>query len=59
MDVESGQWGRLAVAAGLALLVAGEFFVGLYPQPLFDAVEEGTVAMMGVAQAAGTVGAPR
>jgi NADH-quinone oxidoreductase subunit N len=29
----------------LSVLVAGVFFVGLYPQPLFDAVEDGTDAM--------------
>jgi NADH-quinone oxidoreductase subunit N len=38
--------------AALTLLVAGVFLLGLYPQPLFDVVEEGAVAMMGVAQAA-------
>ncbi len=29
----------------LTVLVLGVFFVGLYPQPLFDAVEDGTQAM--------------
>jgi NADH:ubiquinone oxidoreductase subunit 4 (subunit M) len=28
--------------AALAVLIAGVFFVGLYPRPLFDAVEDST-----------------
>ena len=42
----------------LTLLVAGVFVVGLYPQPLFDLVEQGAVAMMAASDAAGAVGAP-
>ena len=42
----------------LSLLIAGVFLVGLYPQPLFDLVEEGAVAMMPAYDAATTVGAP-
>ncbi len=42
----------------LSLLVAGVFLVGLYPQPVFDLVEQGAVAMMTVYDAATTVGAP-
>ncbi len=40
----------------LSLLVAGVFLVGLYPQPLFDLMEEGAVAMMATSEAT-TVGA--
>jgi NADH-quinone oxidoreductase subunit N len=29
----------------LAVLVAGVFFIGLYPQPIFDAVDSGTAAI--------------
>ena len=39
-------------------LVAGVFVVGLYPQPVFDIVEQGTVAMMAASEAAPTVTAP-
>ncbi len=42
----------------LSLLIAGVFLVRLYPQPVFDLVEEGTVAMMAASEAATTVGAP-
>jgi NADH-quinone oxidoreductase subunit N len=42
----------------LTLLVAGVFVVGLYPQPVFDVVEEATVAMMAAVDVAGAVGAP-
>jgi len=42
----------------LTLLVAGVFVVGLYPQPVFDLVEQGTVAITTAAGAAGAVGAP-
>ena len=42
----------------LSLLIAGVFLVGLYPQPLFDLVEQGAVAMMPAFDAATTVGAP-
>ena len=42
----------------LTLLIAGVFLIGLYPQPVFDIVEEGAVAMMAVSEAATTVGAP-
>ncbi len=42
----------------LTLLVAGVFLIGLYPQPVFDLVEEGAVAMMAASEAAGAVGAP-
>ncbi len=38
--------------------MAGVFLVGLYPQPLFDLVEEGAVARMAASEAATTVGAP-
>jgi len=41
----------------LALLVAGVFLVGLYPQLLFNAVEESTAFIFTTAQAAGAVGA--
>jgi hypothetical protein len=34
------------------------FLIGLYPQPVFDIVEEGAVAMMAASEAAGTVTAP-
>ena len=39
----------------LTLLIAGVFLIGLYPQPVFDLVEEGAVAMMAVSEAVGTV----
>ncbi len=42
----------------LTLLIAGVFFVGLYPQPVFDLAEQGAVAMMAASDAATTVGAP-
>jgi len=42
----------------LTLLVAGVFLVGLYPQPVFDVVEQGTAAMAAASGAAGAVGAP-
>jgi NADH-quinone oxidoreductase subunit N len=41
----------------LSLLVAGIFLVGLYPQPLLNAVEESTVFIFTAAQAATAVGA--
>jgi len=37
-------------------LVAGVFVVGLYPQPVFDVVEQGTVAMMAASDTAGDGG---
>jgi NADH-quinone oxidoreductase subunit N len=43
----------------LTLLIAGVMLIGLYPQPVFDMVEEGAVAMMAVADATGNVSAPR
>ena len=42
----------------LTLLIAGVFLLGLYPQPVFDAVEEGAVAMMAISDATGNVSAP-
>ncbi len=39
----------------LSLLVVGVFLVGLYPQPLFNAVEESTAFIFTAAQAAGAV----
>jgi NADH-quinone oxidoreductase subunit N len=42
----------------LTLLIAGVFLIGLYPQPVFDIVEEGAVAMMAASEAPGTVTAP-
>jgi NADH-quinone oxidoreductase subunit N len=42
----------------LTLLLAGVFLVGLYPQPVFDVVEQGTTAMMAASEVAGTVAAP-
>ena len=39
----------------LSLLIAGVFLVGLYPQPVFDLVEEGAVAMMAASEAATAV----
>jgi NADH-quinone oxidoreductase subunit N len=42
----------------LTLLVAGVLLIGLYPQPVFDLVEEGAVAMMAASEAVGTVTAP-
>lgn len=41
----------------LTLLLAGVFLLGLYPQPVFDLVEQGTAAITAVSQAAGAVGA--
>jgi NADH-quinone oxidoreductase subunit N len=42
----------------LTLLVAGVFVVGLYPQPVFDLVEQGTAAITAASGAAGAVSAP-
>ncbi len=42
----------------LTLLVAGVFVVGLYPQPVFDLVEQGMAAMAAASAVAGTVAAP-
>ncbi len=42
----------------LTLLVVGVFVVGVYPQPVFDVVEQGTTAMMAASGAAGAVGGP-
>ncbi|MFQ6019685.1 MAG: hypothetical protein ACE5KW_02905, partial [Dehalococcoidia bacterium] len=43
----------------LSLLVAGVFLIGLYPQPLFNAVEESTAFIFTASQAAGAVGVGR
>jgi NADH:ubiquinone oxidoreductase subunit 4 (subunit M) len=57
------RWERFAPTpwleyAALTLLVAGVFVVRLYPQSVFDVVEQGTTAMMAASGAAGAVGGP-
>ncbi len=41
--------------AAVAILVAGIFLVGLYPQPIFDAVQNGTDAIFTGSQTAGAI----
>ena len=44
--------------AALSLLVAGVMLVGLYPQPIFEAVEGSTQFIFAASQAAGAVAGP-